>query len=112
MLTIAFLICAVAAVIGDAAFVQLLRTKEPRAFAAAGLPSVSGATFYSPLAMGQYFRFIVRREFRHFLAPGEGLRLLANVLYVLHVLVIGSAVLGVVVTVASSPVLSGKPWGT
>jgi hypothetical protein len=95
-------------IVGDVIFARVLRERAPNAYAAAGFPAPSHLAIYSPLLTGQYFSFILRREFRQFLPPQSSLRALANVLYVLHVLLIGTAVLGVALQLVSSLLFRGR----
>ena len=100
-LSTVWFILALMVIVGDVIFARVLRERAPVAYAAAGFPAPSHLAIYSPLVMGRYFSFIVRREFRQVLPPRSSLRNFANVLYVSHVLLIGTAVLGAALEFAS-----------
>ena len=89
-------------VVGDVVFVRAMRAEAPDAFAAAGYPEPAHVASYSPLVMGRYFSFILTRSFRRYLAPGTSLRLFANVLYSLHVLLLGTVLVGFLLQFISS----------
>ena len=107
-LVIVILVGGLAASVGDVVFARALRAWAPSAFAAAGFPGPSHLAYYAPLVMGHCFAFILRRDLRHHLQVGSSLRLFANVLHVLHVVLIGSALLAAALAFASSPILTGR----
>jgi hypothetical protein len=105
----AFFVDFLAVVVGDVILVRAMRKQTPSAFAAAGYPKLADVALFSPALMGQYFSFILTRSFRHHLAPGTSLRLFANVLYSLHVLLFGTVVVGFLTQFASSWVSMSRP---
>jgi hypothetical protein len=101
LLDVAMLGTVVAAVTGDALFVRALREREPRAFAAAGCPG--NAPLFQPQMLGPYLVFILLRRYRRFLVPGTQLHAIATVLFVLHVLIIGMAVVAIAYALIVAP---------
>ena len=75
-----------------------LRKNQPEAFAAAGSPSAS--PLFQPSVLAPYLAFIILRKYRHFLVKGTRLWLIADVLYVLHILIIGLGIVAVAVGLA------------
>jgi hypothetical protein len=75
----------VLSVLGDALFVVKMRQSALwRALQEAGTPSPWVLVALPGLGSPRYLAFIMLRKYRTFLPPGSRLRLLGNVLYVLH----------------------------
>ena len=108
LLAIVLIVCVLVSTVGDVLLARAMRIQQPGAFAAAGFPSPEHLALYSPLVMRKYFSFILRREFTQFLPPSSRLRTFANFLYVIHVLLIGTAMLGVTAQYASLSLFTGR----
>jgi hypothetical protein len=87
------LLCIAVIVVGDLLLLRVLRSRYPAAFAAVGSPALAKVALLSPALSARYYRFILRREFRHHLRPRTGAYYLANLLYVANIVLIGTVML-------------------
>jgi hypothetical protein len=101
-LVVVFSVAFFAVTVGDYAFVRALRKQVPDAFAAVGSPKSWQMVLYSPALMGRYYRFILTRNFRRYIPSGTSLRLYGNVLYSLHLLLLGTAIVGALLAIAAA----------
>jgi hypothetical protein len=74
--------------IGDPVFVHILRARAPTAFLAAGRPRPAWILMLTPFYFGGYMRYVLRRRFRAHLARGTHLYVMANTLYVAHLILV------------------------